>query len=50
WTADSGASKHMTFRRDWIHNLQPDKRAIELADGTVIYSEGVGFILFRPLI
>ncbi|PVF97389.1 hypothetical protein CPB86DRAFT_683305, partial [Serendipita vermifera] len=50
WTADSGASKHMTFRRDWIHNLQPDKRPIELADGTVIYSEGVGFILFRPLI
>jgi hypothetical protein len=50
WTADSGASKHMSFRKDWIRNLRSDRRPIRLADDTVVWSEGVGDVLFSPII
>jgi hypothetical protein len=46
WTADSGASIHMTFRRDWIIGLVPDRRRVELADGSVVYSAGISSIKF----
>jgi hypothetical protein len=45
WIADTGASSSMTFHREWIHGMKPDRRAIKLADGNIIYSAGIGFAL-----
>ena len=49
WTADSGASRHMTPRKDWIYNLVPDRRLIKVADGRCIYSAGVGYVELSPI-
>jgi transposase InsO family protein len=46
WLVDSGASSSMTSNRSAFLNLKPDRRAIRLADGRVIHSEGVGSIRF----
>jgi hypothetical protein len=48
WTADSGASRHMTFRRDWLQGLVPDHRKVRLADGAIVYSAGIGYVDFYP--
>jgi hypothetical protein len=40
----------MTPHRSWIQNYVPYKVPIWLADNTVIYSEGMGSVLFQPLI
>jgi transposase InsO family protein len=44
WILDSGATKHMTSRKDWLMGLIPDKRPIEVADGMVIWSTGIGYV------
>jgi hypothetical protein len=38
WISDSGATAHMTHRRDWLFDTKADVRAVKLADGTIIYS------------
>ena len=43
---DSGASSSMTGDRSAFLSLQPDRHAIRLADGRIIYSKGVGSICF----
>jgi hypothetical protein len=48
WTIDSGASKHMTFRRDWLKGFVSDRRPVKLADGNVIYTAGRGYVEFHP--
>src|SRR6266571_5135970 len=50
WNADTGASAHMTFNRHWICNLKPYQVQIRLADGSVVYSEGVGSVHFNPVV
>jgi hypothetical protein len=50
WNTDTGATSHMTPHKSWIRNYAPYKVPIRLADSRVIYSEGVGSVLFRPLI
>ena len=50
WNTDTGATSHMTPHRHWIRNYIPYRVPIRLADNTVIYSEGVGTIVFRPVI
>src|ERR671929_620035 len=50
WNTDTGATSHMTPHRSWIRNYTPYKVPIKLADSRVIYSEGVGSVLFRPII
>ena len=50
WNADTGATSHMTPHRLWIRNYVPYKVPIRLADNSVIYSEGMGSVLFQPLI
>ena len=50
WNADSGASAHMTCHRHWIRNLRPHRVQIRLADGSVVYSEGVGSVRFNPVV
>jgi transposase InsO family protein len=48
WTVDSGASRHMMPRKDWIYNLVPDRRPIKVADGRCIHSVGVGYVKLSP--
>ena len=50
WNADSGATSHMTPHKHWLRDYKPLHIPIKLADNTIIYSAGVGSILFRPLI
>jgi transposase InsO family protein len=50
WTADSGASASMTPRRDWFSSIVPDRRAVRLADGAIIWSEGRGIATFLPTV
>jgi len=40
----------MTLHKSWIRNYLPHKVPIRLADNTVIYSEGIGSVVFRPFI
>ena len=50
WNADTGASNHMTPHRHWIRNFTPCRIEIKLADGSSIYSQGRGTVLFEPII
>ena len=50
WNADTGATSHMTPHRHWLRNYKPLYIPIRLADHTIIYSAGIGSILFKPLI
>jgi len=44
WLLDSGASKHMTFRSDWIHDLQRHSdEHVFLGDGKV-HDQGTVYI------
>jgi hypothetical protein len=46
---DSGASCHMTPRKDWISDYKPfqQRRPVRLADKTRIYAYGSGSVLTR---
>ena len=46
WLCDSGASSSMSSARSTFLSLRSDWRLIRLADGKVIYSEGLGSIRF----
>ena len=50
WNTDTGATSHMTPHRNWLRNYTPYRVPIRLADNRVIYSEGIGSVLFQPLI
>ena len=50
WNADTGASAHMTSHRHWMHNLKSYCVQNRLADGSVVYSEGVGSVRFNPVV
>ena len=49
WNADTGATSHMTPHKNWIRNYRPYRVPVKLADHRIIYSEGVGSVLFRPI-
>jgi hypothetical protein len=40
----------MTYNRHWMRNLKPHRVQIRLADGSVVYSEGVGSVWFNLVI
>ena len=46
WCTDSGASTHMTLHCHWFKALKPHKVPIELADNSVVYSEGLAQSFF----
>ena len=50
WCADSGASSHMTPHRHWFKHYRPHVIPIELADGNIIHSAGIGSVLFEPVV
>jgi hypothetical protein len=49
WNADTRAMSHMMPHKNWIRNYKPYRVPVKLADHRIIYSEGVGSILFRPI-
>ncbi|EGO28208.1 hypothetical protein SERLADRAFT_346449, partial [Serpula lacrymans var. lacrymans S7.9] len=49
WNADTGATSHMTPHRHWVHHYTPYHVPIKLADHTVVYSAGVGTVVFNPV-
>ncbi|KIK81008.1 hypothetical protein PAXRUDRAFT_763652, partial [Paxillus rubicundulus Ve08.2h10] len=46
WNADSGATSHMMPHCHWLRNYTPKCVPIKLADHTIVYSAGVGSIVF----
>ena len=50
WIPDSGATSHMTPHRHWIRNYTPFRVPIKLADNSIIYSAGVGTVVFNPVV
>ena len=48
WTADKGATSHMTPHKHWLRNYKPPTLPICLANNTVVYSAGVGSVVFAP--
>jgi hypothetical protein len=46
WNTDTGATSHMTPHKNWIRNYTPYRVPIRLADNSVVYSEGVGSVVF----
>jgi hypothetical protein len=46
WLCDSGASSTMSGNRSAFRELKPDRRAIRLADGKLVYSAVLGAIRF----
>ncbi|KIN92924.1 hypothetical protein M404DRAFT_35803 [Pisolithus tinctorius Marx 270] len=46
WIADSGATAHMTLHRHWLRNYSPKHIPIKLADNKIVYSAGIGSVLY----
>jgi hypothetical protein len=49
WLADTGATSHMTPHRHWVQNYSPLHIPIRLADSSIVYSSGVGTVVFNPV-
>jgi len=47
WTADTGATSHMTPHRHWFNTYTPQSIKIILADGSAVYAAGVGSVQFN---
>src|ERR1700678_1650312 len=50
WNADSGATSHMTPHAHWIRQVEPFRTPIRLANNLIVYSAGVGSVVFSPTI
>ena len=50
WNADSGATSHMTPHAHWIRNYTPFRTPIRLANDLIVYSAGIGSVVFAPTI
>ena len=50
WIADTGATSHMTPHRHWMRNYTPYRTPVRLADNTIVYSAGLGSVVFQPFI
>jgi hypothetical protein len=50
WNADTGATSHMTPHRHWLCNYAPKHVPIKLADNNIVYSAGVGTVVFSPVV
>ena len=48
WTADTGATSHMTPHKHWLRNYTPLRIPVRLANNHIVYSEGVGSVVFAP--
>lgn len=49
WFTDSGASRHITYRREWFEKFLPTGDTISLGDDGVCDVAGVGTVLIEKL-
>jgi len=49
WNADTGATAHMTPRREWFKSYTPCSVPIRVANGQVVYAAGRGTVEFAPV-
>jgi len=49
WNADTGATSHMTPRREWFKSYNPCSVPIRVANGQVVYAAGRGTVEFAPV-
>src|SRR5467141_1473569 len=49
WLADTGVTSHMTPHHHWVWNYSPLRIPIRLADNSIVYSSGVGTVVFNPV-
>ena len=47
WNVDTGATAHMTPHCHWLCNYTSKRVLIKLADHTIVYSAGVGSVVFQ---
>ena len=50
WLTDSGATCHMTFRRDWLQNFTAIREGVRMGDNCTRQAEGVGTIKIKRCI
>ena len=50
WTTDTGATSHMMPHCHWFRDYSPLHVPIRLANNMVVYSKGVGNVVFNPVI
>ena len=50
WNADTGATTSMTPHRHYFNTYKPHRHPIHLANGCVVYSEGIGSVLFVAIL
>lgn len=48
WNTDTGATRNMTPHRTWFKMYTPHRVPIRLANDSVIFSAGVGLVVFWP--
>ncbi|THH17646.1 hypothetical protein EW146_g3207 [Bondarzewia mesenterica] len=49
WNADTGATSHMTPHHHWLCSYKPHVIPVHLADSTVIYSAGIGSVVWKVI-
>ena len=50
WIVDTGATLHMTPHRHWFEEYTPFRVPVRCANGTVVFSAGIGAVRFLPVV
>ena len=50
WLADTSATSHMTSHQHWFKTYTHFRTPVQLANNTVIYSAGIGNVVFEPMV
>ena len=50
WLPDTGATSHMTPHRHWLRNYKPIRIPVRLADHSIVYTAGIGSVVFQPVV
>ncbi|KZT17966.1 hypothetical protein NEOLEDRAFT_1184755 [Neolentinus lepideus HHB14362 ss-1] len=50
WNTNTGATSHMTPHRHWFASYSPHIIPVRLANDTIIYTAGMGSVIFEPVL
>ncbi|TFK17552.1 hypothetical protein FA15DRAFT_551997, partial [Coprinopsis marcescibilis] len=50
WIPDTGATAHMTPHGHWLRDYKPLHIPVRLADHSIVYTAGVGSMVFEPVL
>ncbi|KZT25618.1 hypothetical protein NEOLEDRAFT_1203053, partial [Neolentinus lepideus HHB14362 ss-1] len=50
WNTDTGATSHMMPHRHWFASYSPHIIPVHLANDTIIYTAGMGSVMFEPVL